>query len=31
MGVWTLVDMIIIICGSFKDKDGRFVKTWMDA
>lgn len=31
MGVWTLVDMIVIICGSFKDKDGKYIKTWMDA
>ncbi|MDB4736470.1 TM2 domain-containing protein [Planctomycetota bacterium] len=25
-GIWTLVDMIIIITGNFRDGDGRLVK-----
>ena len=25
-GIWTLVDMIIIITGNFRDGDGRLIK-----
>jgi len=25
-GVWTLFDLIMIICGKFKDVDGKYVK-----
>ncbi|MBQ6072325.1 MAG: TM2 domain-containing protein [Bacteroidales bacterium] len=25
-GIWVLVDWIIILCGDFKDKDGRVIK-----
>ena len=30
LGVWTLIDMIIILAGSFKDKDGKVIKNWND-
>lgn len=26
LGIWTLVDFIIIVTGSFKDKEGRAIK-----
>lgn len=26
LGIWTLVDFIIIVCGNFKDKQGQFIK-----
>ncbi|GAB7088961.1 TM2 domain-containing protein [Marinifilum fragile] len=25
-GIWTLIDFIIIAVGSFKDKEGRYIK-----
>jgi len=25
-GIWTVVDLIIIICGDFKDKNGKILK-----
>lgn len=27
-GIGALIDLIMIACGTFKDKYGRFVKTW---
>ncbi|MBI2447123.1 MAG: TM2 domain-containing protein [Candidatus Omnitrophica bacterium] len=27
-GVWPLIDLIMIACGEFKDKEGRHIKTW---
>ena len=26
LGVWTLVDLILIICGKFSDADGAWIK-----
>ncbi len=26
LGIWTLVDFIIIVCGNFKDKSGLYIK-----
>ena len=26
LGIWVLVDWIIILCGDFKDKDGKVIK-----
>lgn len=26
LGIWTMVDMIIIITGNFRDGDGRLIK-----
>jgi TM2 domain-containing membrane protein YozV len=30
LGIWALIDMIIIIVGSFKDKEGRLVFRWTE-
>jgi TM2 domain-containing membrane protein YozV len=30
LGVWTLIDFILIIVGSFKDKEGKPVVVWTD-
>ena len=26
LGIWTLVDLIIIVCGNFTDKTGNMIK-----
>ena len=26
--VWALIDLIVILCGNFKDKDGKLVTSW---
>ncbi len=26
LGIWTLIDFIIIVCGNFKDKSGKMIK-----
>ena len=28
LGIWTLIDFIMIIVGSFTDKEGKVVETW---
>lgn len=28
LGIWAFIDMIIIVVGSFKDKDGKTLKNW---
>jgi TM2 domain-containing membrane protein YozV len=28
LGIWTTIDLIMILAGSFKDKDGKVVKNW---
>jgi len=28
LGVWTLIDLIMLVVGAFKDKDGLPVKQW---
>ncbi len=28
LGIWPLVDLILIACGSFKDGEGRLVTEW---
>lgn len=30
LGIWALVDLIVILCGDFKDGDGRKILTWLD-
>ena len=29
LGVWSLCDFIMILCGSFKDVDGNLIVEWM--
>jgi TM2 domain-containing membrane protein YozV len=29
-GIWTIIDWIIILCGNFKDKEGKVIRNWMD-
>ena len=26
LGVWTIIDFVIIVTGNFKDKEGRYIK-----
>ena len=26
LGIWNFIDWIVILCGAFKDKDGRVIK-----
>ncbi|MES1195789.1 MAG: TM2 domain-containing protein [Steroidobacter sp.] len=28
LGIWTFIDLIIIICGAFKDKNGNKISQW---
>ena len=28
LGIWALVDLIMIACGAFKDKQGRPIMQW---
>ncbi|GLR26508.1 hypothetical protein GCM10007875_15980 [Limnobacter litoralis] len=28
LGVWVLIDFVMIVCGSFTDKQGNFLKQW---
>lgn len=28
LGIWTLIDCIMILCGAFKDKEGRPLVDW---
>ncbi len=30
LGIWVIVDLIFILCGSFRDKGGLRVIGWMD-
>lgn len=30
LGFGVLIDLIVILCGNFKDKDGNKVVKWMD-
>jgi len=28
LGIWSLIDWIVILCGSFKDSDGKTLSEW---
>lgn len=28
LGIWALIDLIMILCGSFKDADGDIISEW---
>ena len=28
LGIWTLIDFIMAVCGLMKDKEGRVIKNW---
>ena len=28
LGIWALIDFIMAVSGSMKDKDGKLIKTW---
>ena len=30
LGIWTLVDLIFIVTGSFRDKEGKRVFRWLE-
>lgn len=30
LGIWAFVDLIVIICGNFKDDEGRKLLSWLD-
>ena len=30
LGIWVIVDLILIITGSFRDADGKIVFVWME-
>lgn len=30
LGISALVDLIVILCGEFKDSDGKKLLTWLD-
>ena len=29
-GVWALIDLIFILCGAFRDKEGKALFTWFE-
>jgi TM2 domain-containing membrane protein YozV len=30
LGIWTLVDLIFIVTGSFRDREGKRVYNWLE-
>lgn len=28
LGIWALIDLILLACGAFKDKEGQPMKQW---
>lgn len=28
LGIWNFIDTLVILCGNFKDGDGRVIKDW---
>ena len=31
LGVWWLIDLIMVACGSFRDIDGKLVEQWFES
>jgi TM2 domain-containing membrane protein YozV len=29
LGIWALIDFILIVCGQFTDKEGQILKEWL--
>ncbi len=27
-GIWTLIDLIMVLCGAFRDKEGNAITEW---
>ena len=28
LGIWTLIDLIMLVCGAFKDRNGNKITQW---
>ena len=31
LGIWTLIDFVVIAVGAFRDIEGRLISKWMEA
>lgn len=30
LGIWTIIDLVVILCGEFKDSQGMKIRNWLD-